>query len=104
ATLQRVSCWITGSFLRALPLRSPSAPSLPRPLNDLDDAPALRLAERTGLHHADRVTEVRVVVLVVRRELVRARDRLLVERVPDLAIDADEDGLVHLVRHDHADA
>src|SRR5207342_3586943 len=93
ATLQRVSCWITGLYLKSLGLLGP--------FDDLDHAPALGLRHRPGLHHADGVAHVGIVGLVVRGELRRAPHDLAVQRVSHLPVDADQDGLVHLVGHDH---
>src|SRR4029079_12895343 len=75
-----------------------------RALHDLDHAPALGLADRARLHHADGVAHMCVVRLVVRRELVAPAHRLGVQAVPHLAVDPHEDGLVHPVGHDDAGA
>src|SRR6185436_1990160 len=72
------------------------------PLHDLDDPPALALGGPPRLHQPNGVADVRVVRLVVRGELVRTRDGLLVQRVSHVPVDPDEHGLVHLVGHDDA--
>src|SRR6478672_7503368 len=88
ATLRRVSCWIT-------------AP-LPRLLHDLREPPALRLRERARLHDADGVADAGRVLLVVRVELDRATDDLLVLGMALDHVDLDDDRLVALVGDDAA--
>src|SRR5262245_40559324 len=83
ATFKRDSCWITLS---------------PRSLGDLEDlgeTPALRLRQRPRLHDADEVADVRLVLLVVRVELHRPADHLLVALVRAHRLDLDDDRLVH---------
>src|SRR5690606_27607217 len=65
---------------------------------------ALLLGERPGLHDADLVAHLALVVLVVGLELLRPPDVLLVQRVLDQGLHGDHDGLVHLVADDDADA
>src|SRR6478672_3628070 len=88
ATLRRVSCWIT-------------AP-LPRLLHDLREPPALRLRERARLHDAHGVADAGRVLLVVRVELDRATDDLLVLGMALDHVDLDDDRLVALVGDDDA--
>src|SRR5688500_4109938 len=71
--------------------------------DDLDHAPALGGAQGARLDDAHRVTDARLVVLVVRLELGREANHALVERVARQALDRYDDRLVHLVRHDPAD-
>ena len=59
--------------------------------------------ERAALLDAHGVADVRGVLLVVRLELAREPDDPLVDRVPAQPLDADHDGLVHLVGHHAAD-
>src|ERR671917_1652376 len=87
ATLRRDSCWIIG---------------LPRPLEDLDEAPALGAAERAALDHADRVADARLVPLVVGVQRGAGADDLLVHPVLAGDVDADGDRLVGLVGDDDA--
>src|SRR5689334_9070863 len=61
--------------------------------------PALALADRAALLDPHPVTDLVLVGFVVRRELARALDDLLVDRVHDAAFDQDNDRLVHLVAH-----
>src|SRR5256885_557551 len=75
-------------------------PSSARLLHDLGQAPRLRLRERPRLDDADDVADVRLVLLVVRVELRRAADDLLVLRVRLHRVDADDDRLVHRARDD----
>src|SRR6266540_3923201 len=65
---------------------------------------SLRLRERAHLDDADHVADVRLVLLVVRVELLRAADHLLVARVQLDHVDLDDDRLVHRVRDDDAAA
>src|SRR3954465_2776854 len=76
------SCWIM---------------ALLRPLQDLDQAPALGAAERAALDEADGVAGVRLVLLVVRVQRRAAADDLLVLAVPARGVDADGDRLVGAV-------
>src|SRR5688572_22050629 len=79
ATRRRVSAWIT---------------VLPRPLQDLDQAPALRAAERPALDDPDGVAGVRLVALVVGVERRRGADDLLVDAVTPGDVDPHRDRLV----------
>src|SRR4051812_11633816 len=90
ATLSLDSCWIM--------------PPLPRLLDDLREAPVLGLRERPRLDDADDVARACLVPLVVRVELHRAPDDLLVLRVQLDHVDLDDDRLVALVRDDDAAA
>src|SRR5262245_8707792 len=73
-------------------------------LEDLREPPALRLRERTRLDDADDVAGLRLVLLVVGVELLRAADHLLVLRVRLDRVDANDDRLVHRGRDDNAAA
>src|SRR5918992_121173 len=87
ATLRRDSCWIIG---------------LPRPLEDLDEAPALGAAEGAALDHANGVADAGLVLLVVSVQLAAGPDDLLVHAVLPGGVDADGDRLVRLVGDDDA--
>src|SRR6266550_7624712 len=67
------------------------------------DVPAFPLRQRAALfdHHA--IADVEVGTLVVREELARPLDVLLVAAVLHEILDRDDDRLLHLVRHDDAD-
>src|SRR5918994_6945037 len=73
-------------------------------LDDLRQSPALRLRERTRLDDADNIPRLGLVLLVVRVELLRAANDLLVARVRLHDVDADDDRLVHRRRDDDAAA
>src|SRR6185437_1019970 len=79
-------------------------PSLLRGLHDFGEAPVLRLRERTRLDDAHDVADLRGVLLVVRVELRRTPDDLLVARVRLDRVDLDDDRLVHRARDDDASA
>src|SRR5680860_1199353 len=91
ATFSLDSCWII---------------ALLRLLQDLDQAPALRLRKGSGLDHADRVALAGLVALVVRMQRARTAHDLLVGRVAPrrvnphrdrfLAFVGDDDPLPHL--------
>src|SRR5690606_20862309 len=66
-------------------------------LEDLDQAPALGRAERTGLADNNQVANAGRVVLVVHLALLGAADDLAVQRVLYAVFDLDDDGLIHLV-------
>src|SRR5215212_5261221 len=87
ATFRRDSCWI----MALLGL-----------LDDLGEAPVLRLGQRPRLDDADDVALLRLVLLVVRVELLRPADDLLVARMRLDRLHLDDDGLVHRARHDNA--
>src|SRR5947199_6401758 len=89
ATLRRDSCWII---------------ALPGLLDDLGQAPALGLRQWPRLDDAHCVADSGRVGLVVRVELRRAADDLLVLRMDLDQVDLDDDRLVALVRHHHAAA
>src|SRR5581483_3618367 len=75
-----------------------------RGLDDLGEPPALRRRQRTRLDDADDVPDAGRVLLVVRVELHRAADDLLVARVRLDHVDLDDDRLVHRTRDDDAAA
>src|SRR3954470_4850140 len=83
ATRSLLSCWITAASLRLL--------------EDLHDPPVLGGGQRAGLHEEHAVPDATRVRLVVRLVLLRAPDRLAVQRVLHAVLDGDDDGLVHLV-------
>src|SRR4051794_23706596 len=73
-----------------------------RPLQDLDQAPALGARQRAGLDDAHEVALAGVVVLVVGVQRRRRAHDLLVAAVPPGALDAHGDRLVGLVGDDAA--
>src|SRR5918992_2042414 len=87
ATLKRVSCWI---------IQRASS----RPLQDLDEPPTLRPAERPPLHHAHLVPSVSLVPLVVGVERRRRAHDLAVDAVWPLYVDPNRDRLVSAIRND----
>src|SRR5215218_2500742 len=87
ATFRRDSCWI----MALLGL-----------LDDLGEAPVLRLGQRPRLDDADDVALLRLVLLVVRVELLRPADNLLVARMRLDGLHLDDDRLVHRARDDDA--
>src|SRR5271157_1545789 len=76
-----------------------AVPRLLRLLDDLHQPPALFPAERPGLHHAHRVPDPALVLLVVRLDLLRPSQVLLVQPVELALVDLDDDRLLHLVAH-----
>src|SRR5688500_12356852 len=92
ATRSLDSCWIT-----VLPRKSLCD------LDDLGQAPVLRLRDRARLDDLDDVADLGRVLLVVRLEALRAADDLLVARVGLDRVDLDHDRLVALVRNDGAE-
>src|ERR671914_709075 len=85
ATLRRDSCWI---------MANGPPPSLSRPFQDLDEAPALGAADRTALDHAHLVAYVGVVALVVRMQRRRGAHDLAVGAVPARDVHTHRDRLV----------
>src|SRR4051794_16279697 len=75
-------------------------PSLPRGLHDFNQSPVLGLRDRSRLHDADDIADVRGVLLVVRVELDAAPDDLLVARMRLDRVDLHHDRLVHRARDD----
>src|SRR5262245_28480753 len=104
ATVSIVRSWIIvhsrGPF--AAPCRN--LRSLLGPLHELDEPPALVLRHRARLHEADHVALFALVVLVVHLELAALADVPADRRVLDQTLDHHDARLVHLVRHDLADA
>src|SRR5215212_7001944 len=88
ATLSLDSCWIIGR--------------LPCLLHDLREAPVLRPRQRPRLDDPDGVARAGLVALVVRVELHRAPDDLLVLGMQLDHVDLDDDRLVALVGDDDA--
>src|SRR5712692_11619464 len=89
ATLSRVSCWIT---------------CLLRLLHDLEHAPANLLRDGLRFGDADEVAHAAFVLLVVNLEPRAPLHRLAVEAVRLRGAHLDDDGLVHLVGDDGAQA
>src|SRR5919201_96506 len=104
ATRSRDSCWITDGLLQCGPRptghRTCGRWSSFSDLQDLGEAPVLRLRQRPRLDDADDVADVRLVLLVVRVELGRPADDLLVLRVCLHRVDTDDDRLVHGIGDD----
>src|ERR671935_1041520 len=67
-----------------------------------DHGPALQLRDRLALLDPHHVARLELVVLVVRVVVLRAADRLLVDRMGEAAIDAHHHRLGLLVADDHA--
>src|SRR5215208_2016618 len=72
-------------------------------LQDLADDPALVGRERSRLFDADGIARLALVVLVVRHELARLRDPLVIQAVTAHVVDGHDDRLIHLVADDLAD-
>jgi len=71
---------------------------------NLDEAPALVLADRPRLHDENRIAFTGRVLFVVSHHSGGALEVLAVHRVLHLSANVDRDGLVHLVAHHDADA
>jgi hypothetical protein len=71
-------------------------------LEDLDQAPALGGAERTGLADQNEVTDAGGVEFVVHLPLGGAADDLAVQRVLHAVFDLNDDGFLHAVADDVA--
>src|SRR5262249_50905954 len=71
--------------------------------DDLFHVPPLPLRERAGLLDDHPIADTDVRTLVVREELARPPDVLLIAGVLGQVLDPDHDGLVHLVRDNDAD-
>ena len=71
---------------------------------NLDEAPPLEFAQRTGFHDADTLSFLGFALFIMRIEFGRALDDLFKLRVGHTADDFDHEGLVHFVGNDHADA
>src|SRR5262249_12462487 len=98
ATLSRDSCWITSTPVVLAGHRSQAdLPSLLGLLEDLGSPPALGRGQRPGLHQQHTVTHAAGVGGVVRLVLLGTAQNLAVLGVLDVVLDADDDGLVHLV-------
>src|SRR5262245_1654167 len=102
ATVSIVRSWIMVHSKE--PTGAPDTSGLLRPLHELDETPALLLRQGPGLHEADGVPFLALGLLVVNLEAAAPAHVALVLRVLDQALDHDHDRLVHLVRHDLADA
>src|SRR5512145_2123973 len=74
-----------------------------RPLDQPQDPPPFFLAHGPRLHDLDAVADPELVLLVVRLVGGPALRVFLVHGMQDDALDADHDGLVHLVAHHRAD-
>ena len=71
---------------------------------DLGERPALELGKRPGLDDADAVTDLALVAFVMHVVLLRALDDLVELGMGNAGDVLDDEGLVHFVGHDHADA
>src|SRR5690606_25177073 len=80
-----------------------SRPPLLSPADDLNDAPALLLAQGTRLHDPDHVPGTAQVLLVVGLRPPGAAHSALVLRVDHHALDGDHHGFIHLVGDDRSD-
>src|SRR6476661_7998584 len=83
--------------------RPPTACNLQfRFLNDLDDTPAFAGGQRTRFYDAYLIADLRF-ELVVSHEFLTLPNVLAVDRMFNQAVDADDNGLGHLVRGHDAD-
>src|SRR5215212_6742250 len=98
ATRKRDSCWITDGLLPYGPRGTRSSFGY---LDNLGQAPVLRLGQRSGLDDPDDISHLGLILLVVGVEPGRAADDLLVLRMRLHRIDAHDDGLVHRARDDN---
>src|SRR5688572_21718732 len=71
-------------------------------LYDRIEAPAFAGAQRAGLDDTHGIADATLVVLVMRHELLRLVEVLLVELVSHAPLDLDGYALLHLVGDDHA--
>src|SRR5699024_8235983 len=71
--------------------------------NHFDHFPGLGPGNRPGLLDAHGIAFIATVVGIVGMNLARTTHVLAVERVLDQPLEADRDGLVHLVAHDAPD-
>ena len=69
---------------------------------DINYSPVLGLAQRTGFHDEDGVTDSALVLLVVGNELGGLFHELAVERMLLLSFYRNDNGLVHLVADHYA--
>src|SRR5262245_52920088 len=80
------------------------APGLPGALDELHEAPALVLGHGPGLHEADHVTDLALVLLVVDLELLPPPHVAAHRRVLDESLDGHDHRLVHAIAHHLAGA
>jgi hypothetical protein len=73
------------------------------PLEHFTNNPTLVAGNRPSLFDPDNVPRVALIVCVVRHELARLADSLVVQAVPPNEIDCDNDRLIHLVADDPTD-
>jgi hypothetical protein len=69
-----------------------------------DEAPAFVLAERTGLHNSDGVSDIAIVFLIVSHELGGFLNEFTILGVFHLTFHHDDDGFFHLVAHHNTDS
>jgi len=72
-------------------------------LHNLNQAPALSLAQRTAFHDPHDVTDSALVLLIMSVEAGSLLYKLPVDRVLHLPFNRDGDGLIHLVALYHPD-
>src|SRR4051794_15266711 len=104
ATFRRDSCWIIDGNLPRRALETCGWESSFGLLHDLGEPPPLQLRERPRLDDADRVADAGGVRLVVRVELDRRADDLLVLGMALDHVHLDDDRLLTLVRNHNAPA
>src|SRR5438046_6660342 len=80
------------------------APGLPGALDELHESPALVLGQRPGLHEADHVADLALVLLVMDFELLAPPHVAAHRGMPDQALDGHDRGLLHAVAHHLAGA
>src|SRR5690606_11364047 len=77
--------------------------ALPRPLQDLNHAPPLLLAQRAGLHDPDAIPFAAGIGLIVGLEALAEAHPLPVEGMAHLPLHQHNHRLVHLVRDDRSE-
>jgi len=75
--------------------------TLPTPLKDFQQPPALPLAERSGFHNAYPIPYSGLIMLIMNVVLFRAANSSLVQRMANQTLHRNHDGFIHPVT-DHS--
>jgi hypothetical protein len=72
-----------------------AAPTSLCPFNNFHDSPSLGLADRSGLHNRDLISNATFILLVMDFELLSSLDDLLVKRMTKMRFDTHNYRLIH---------
>lgn len=75
-----------------------------RSFNDFDQAPAFVFAERARFGDPNFIADLAIILLIVRQEFLGLLHEFPIDRVPQLSLNSNCDGLIHLIASHYPDS